>query len=129
MVYSVGLMEHFDDPLPLLKQQLSIIKKGGFLLIDVPQKYSLYSIAKHIRMRFGTHPFGWETEFSIADLKKISDKLNQKVVRFYGRDLDIIQKIPIQIRPFFNSLYKKLFEDTFISPYIGLSIGMIMKVN
>lgn len=129
MVYSVGLMEHFEDPIPLLKQQVSIIKKGGFLLVDVPQKYSLYTIAKHVRMSFGTHPFGWETEYSLGDLRKISEKLHTKIVRFYGRDLDIIQKIPIQIRPHINTFYKKMVENTFISPYIGLSIGMVMKVR
>lgn len=127
MIYSVGLMEHFDNPLPLLRKQWSIIKKGGFLLIDVPQKYTLYTIAKHIRMRFGTHPFGWETEYSLGGLKNISEKFNTQTVRFYGRDLDIIQKIPLSIRHSVDSLYKKNIEDTGISPYIGLSIGIIMQ--
>jgi len=127
MIYSVGLMEHFESPLPLLETQLSSIKKGGFVLVDVPQKYSLYTIAKHVRMRRGTHPFGWETEYSMEELKKISEKLNTKIVRFYGRDLDIIQKIPLSIRPYVDSVYKKTIEDTWISPYIGLSIGIIMQ--
>jgi len=127
MIYSVGLMEHFEDPIPLLQKQLSLLKMGGLLLIDVPQKYSLYTIAKHVRMRLGTHPFGWETEYSLGELRKISEKLNTKIVRFYGRDLDIIQKIPIQIRPQINTIYQKTVENSCISPYISLSIGMIVK--
>ena len=128
MVYSVGLMEHFKNPIPLLKKQLSIIKKSGFLLIDVPQKYSLYTIAKHIRMHYDQHPFGWETEYSLSDLKKISEKLKKNAIRFYGRDLDIIQKIPMFLRPIINTGYQKTIENTILSPYIGLSIGMILKV-
>ncbi len=127
MIYSVGLMEHFENPLPLLEKQLSSIKKGGFLLIDLPQKYSLYTIAKHVRMRLGTHPFGWETEYSLGELRKMSEKLNTKIVRWYGRDLDIIQKIPLSIRPYVDSVYKKTIENTWISPYIGLSIGIILQ--
>ncbi len=129
MVYSVGLMEHFEDLLPLLRKQIQIIKPGGFLLIDVPQKYTLYTVAKHIRMRSNSHPFGWETEYSREELIGIAKKLKQQVSRVYGRDSDIIQKFPVKIRPIFNNIYSYIIENTFISPYVSLNIGLIVKIK
>lgn len=93
LIYSVGLMEHFEKPEKLISEQLKLLKTGGYLLIDVPQKYTLYTLAKHLRMRLGTHPFGWETEFSVADLTKLAQKLHTKPYLIYGRDSDILDKL------------------------------------
>jgi len=127
MVYSVGLMEHFQNPLQLLINQKKLIKKNGFLLIDVPQKYTLYTLAKHIRMKLKCHPFGWETEYSKNELSILAKKIDMKIVKFYGRDLDLIQKIPDPAGKIVNSLYQKTIENTIISPYISLSIGVILQ--
>lgn len=129
LVYSVGLVEHFKKTLPLIKEQLRILKPGGFLIVDVPQKYTLYTIAKHVRMKLNTHPFGWETEFSKSDFKKIASKFNQDVHHIYGRDLDIISKLPPSVRPLITKIFSKTLERTFIAPYICLCIGLVIKVR
>ncbi len=127
MVYSVGLMEHFAKILPYLEEQIRIIKPGGFLLIHVPQKYTLYTIAKHVRMNLGTHPFGWETEYSKEDLIKLAEKINQDVFLIFGTDLDIISRLPKFMQPICNKLYIKYIEDTFLGPYTSLGVGLVIK--
>lgn len=129
MVYSVGLMEHFADIFPYLKEQIRVIKPGGFLLIHVPQKYTLYTIAKHLRMHFGTHPFGWETEYSREDLIKLAKKINQKVFCVFGTELDIISKLPEFLQPLCNRFYAKYVEDTLLGEHISLGIGLVLKIN
>lgn len=129
LVYSVGLMEHFKNLIPLLKEQTRVIKPGGFLLIDVPQKYTLYTIAKHIRMKVNTHPFGWETEYSRGDLIKIAKKLNQDVHLIYGRDSDIVSRLPRAIRSTCNHIFSKKIEKSFLAQYVCLCIGLILKIK
>ncbi len=36
LVFSVGLVEHFQDPLPVLQKHVEILKPGGRLLIAIP---------------------------------------------------------------------------------------------
>ncbi len=129
LVYSVGLLEHFPNPLSLIKEQVRVIKKGGFLIIDVPQKFTLYSIIKHIRMLFNRHPFGWETEYSKSDLLKLADKLGYQPFLIYGRDFDIIPKLPKSLRPLVSRILKDKVEDSFLAPYLCLNIGLVLKTK
>ena len=64
-VFSVGLIEHFEDPAAILAEQYRVLRKGGFLFVQVPQKYSLYTALKKMLIRLGKWKYGgWETQFS-----------------------------------------------------------------
>lgn len=127
LVYSVGVMEHFLNPTPLLEKQLRLVKNNGFLLVDVPQKFTFYTIAKHIRMRMGKHPFGWETEFSVNNLKHLAKELKQDVFSIYGRDNDLITRMPKIMQPHFRYFFQKYLEDSYVGPLISLCIGLVIK--
>jgi SAM-dependent methyltransferase len=68
LVFSQGLIEHFKDPNPIFEAHVRLVKPGGWLVIRVPQKYSLFTLYKGRRMSRGNWPPGWETEYSIGDL-------------------------------------------------------------
>jgi len=40
IVYSQGLVEHFDDPAKIISEHLKITKKNGYTIISVPSKIS-----------------------------------------------------------------------------------------
>jgi len=84
VVFHQGLLEHFKDPLLLLKENHRILKRGGFLLVDVPQRYHVYTIIKHILIFFNKWFAGWETEFSIGQLKKLMHRSGFEVLHEYG---------------------------------------------
>ena len=73
IVFSQGLMEHFKDPLPMFREQVRILKPGGFLIVSVPQKFNPYTSFKHCRIREGIWEYGWEKEYSLAELKRFGD--------------------------------------------------------
>jgi len=51
VVLSGGLLEHFHDPVPLLKEMVRILRPGGLLYADiVPRKLSLYRVRELVRM-------------------------------------------------------------------------------
>jgi ubiquinone/menaquinone biosynthesis C-methylase UbiE len=84
MVFSQGFLEHFIEPLALLKEQIRVLKKGGFLLIDVPQKYHIYTIIKHILMLMHRWTPGWETEFTVRQMEDLLMRCSLKKVATYG---------------------------------------------
>lgn len=74
-VFSVGLLEHFEDPSGILAEQHRVLRSGGYCLVQVPQKYSLYTVLKKALIRAGKWPYGgWETQFSD---REISDLVRQ----------------------------------------------------
>ncbi len=71
-VFSVGLIEHFEDPTRILAEQYRVLKNGGHCLVQVPQKYSIYTILKKTLIRLGKWPYGgWETEYSDIEISDL----------------------------------------------------------
>jgi hypothetical protein len=63
-----------------MKEQVRVLKKAGYLIVDVPQKYNPYTLYKHRRMREGVWEYGWETEYSYSDLNKLARSLGLAIV-------------------------------------------------
>lgn len=85
VVFHQGLLEHFRDPMPLLNENVRVLRRDGLLLVDVPQRYHLYTVAKHVLIAMGKWFAGWETEFSIAELTRLMERAGIRITARYGR--------------------------------------------
>ncbi len=103
IVFHQGLMEHFKDPLPLFRENVRVLKKGGLLLVDVPQRYHIYTIIKHLLIAFDKWFAGWETEYSIKQLRRIFTDHNMIICREYGDFM-----VPSLFYRIFRELFGKL---------------------
>ncbi len=132
-----GLIEHFTNPLPMLMEQKRILKKDGLLLIQVPQRYSLMTIQKHILISMNKWFAGWETEFSVLELKRLLRKAGFLPVKSAGmfriRNLDRIQMIFLKKRllpsSIENAYHKAMIamEDSFIGPWIANGLIVLSR--
>jgi SAM-dependent methyltransferase len=84
LVFSQGVLEHFADPLPCVREQTRVLRPGGVLLVDVPQKFNWYTVIKHRAMRAGVWPWGWETEYSAGDLRAWAPRASLEVIGIVG---------------------------------------------
>jgi len=84
VVFHQGLLEHFRDPLPLLRENTRVLAPEGILLVDVPQRFHLYTVLKHLLIAVGRWFAGWETEFTIDELEGLMRKAGVTVTRRYG---------------------------------------------
>jgi ubiquinone/menaquinone biosynthesis C-methylase UbiE len=86
VVFHQGLLEHFRPPEAeaLLRENVRVLKLGGYLLVDVPQRYHLYTLAKRFLIALNRWFAGWERSFSIRELTALVQSLGLKPVRTYG---------------------------------------------
>ena len=84
LVFSGGLIEHFLDPSILIKEQRRVLKKGGYLLVDVPQRYHVFTLIKHVLMIFNKWAPGGETEYSIGQLERLIKGCGLSLECVYG---------------------------------------------
>jgi ubiquinone/menaquinone biosynthesis C-methylase UbiE len=86
VVFHQGLLEHFreKDAQRLLAENVRVLRRGGLLLVDVPQRYHIYTIIKHILILFNRWFAGWEREFSIGELRKLMKAQGLIIIHSYG---------------------------------------------
>lgn len=84
VVFHQGLLEHFRDPKPLLRENVRVLKPDAILLVDVPQRFHLYTVLKHALIAVGKWFAGWETEFTIGELERLMRGAGVRIVRRYG---------------------------------------------
>ena len=92
LVFSQGVLEHFADPAPAVAEQARVLRPGGVLVVDVPQKFNWYTVGKRRAMRAGSWPWGWETEYSAGELHRWAERFGLEVCgacgHQHGRLLD-----------------------------------------
>ena len=84
IVFHQGLLEHFRDPMPLLRENARITRRGGRAIIDVPQTFHLYTLMKKTLILFNAWFAGWETQFTPHGLEQRVAEAGFTVRRTYG---------------------------------------------
>lgn len=95
VIFHSGVLEHFSELEQdiILKNQWRWLKKGGFLFVEVPQRWNIYTIYKKFLMYLDRWPPGWETEFSVGDLRNVLQRNGFKVLELFGRDFFTLMAI------------------------------------
>jgi SAM-dependent methyltransferase len=84
IVFSQGVVEHFPDPTAMLQDQVRVLKPDGILIINVPQKYTGYTRFKHREIAKGTWAWGWESEYSAGELRRLGRKFGLRSIAVIG---------------------------------------------
>jgi SAM-dependent methyltransferase len=84
VVFHQGLLEHFRDPRPLLRENARITRRGGRVIVDVPQTFHPYTLMKQVLIACNAWFAGWETQFTPAGLERRVAEAGLSVRRTYG---------------------------------------------
>lgn len=84
VVFHQGLLEHFRDPQPLLRENARITRRGGRVIVDVPQTFHAYTLMKQLLIACNAWFAGWETQFTPRQLERRVAEAGLRVRRTYG---------------------------------------------
>ncbi len=84
LVFHQGLLEHFRDPRPLMRENYRVTAPGGHCLVDVPQRYHIYTVVKQVLIAAGRWFAGWETQFSPGELARVLSEAGYQIRRVGG---------------------------------------------
>ncbi|MEM1512316.1 MAG: class I SAM-dependent methyltransferase [Candidatus Jordarchaeales archaeon] len=137
LVFSQGLIEHFKNPDRLIREKIRVTKRGGFIILDAPQKYSLYHIYKSFLVAIGCWPMGWERSYSPFDMKMITKRYNLKLVKITGwgswpisatrlRELHSWLPIPKGLLKLSERNWAKI-EESPLSSYLGMNVTAVFR--
>lgn len=84
VVFHQGLLEHFRDPMPLLRENARVARRGGRVVVDVPQTVHLYTLMKQVLIALNAWFAGWETQFTAGELEARLREAGLRVRRTYG---------------------------------------------
>ncbi len=146
LVFHQGVLEHFRDPLPFLRENARVVKRSGKILVDVPQTVHVYTLIKKTLIALNMWFAGWETQFTRRRLSRILEKAGLVQVSVYGRFFspslayrmfrELLMKagIRIPLRPVIIPPLHKLrgrvrrrVEKSSLGPGLGYVIGIIAE--
>ncbi len=84
VIFHQGLLEHFTNPQDIVRESFYATAIGGYHISDVPQKFHLYTVVKHVLIWLNKWFAGWETEFTIGQLLKIHTDAGFAIHTTYG---------------------------------------------
>lgn len=128
IIFHQGFLEHFTKPIDLLIEQKRVLKPGGFLVIDVPQRYTSYTIKKHMLMMLGRWFAGWEREFSVGELERLVQKAGLIPIRSYGWGYygKLYEIRNAKLGAWYDSLWRRI-EESRLKLYLNWCIGVISQ--
>ncbi len=144
LVFHQGVLEHFRDPMPLLRENVRVVKENGIVLVDVPQTVHIYTLIKKALIAMNVWFAGWETQFTAGQLAELLREAGLKPERTYGRFFspslaykilrELLMKLGIRmpLRPVLlppvhrlrGSLRRRM-EASFLGPRLGYIVGII----
>ena len=144
IIFHQGLLEHFTNPQDIVKESFYATKTGGFHISDVPQKYHLYTVVKHILIWLNKWFAGWETEFSIGELQRLHRDAGYMIHTSYGDWMrpsfmyratrEMLKKVGVTVPQYpkrIPGLYKireawsRFFKQQKIALYTFMDIGVV----
>lgn len=106
LVWNEGVLEHFElkKSIQACKEMARVSKK--YVIVDVPNKYSSFTVEKIIYKLLGRWQYGYEESYTPKRLEHLMENAGLQVIGFYG--VCLLPPLPKKLIPkllnFFSNL-------------------------
>ena len=92
LIFSSGVLHYFKDIKIVINEQKRVLKRKGYIIINVPYTYSFHTIYKKIMYLIKKWPWGWETQYSKKELRDLLKTVGFKIIDTYSWGVDYLSK-------------------------------------
>lgn len=89
IVLSPGVVEHIVDTEIAIAELFRVLKHGGFLLINVPHRLSLFTVSKYIKKILGNWRAGYERSFTKNHFRRLLNDNGFEILEFHLNPLKV----------------------------------------
>jgi len=83
-IYSAGLMEHFKDEIPFIKEMKGIMSPDGIMVTYIPARFSIWQLYQ--LLHFGNWQHGYEKSYTFNQLIKLFSENGFTILEITGLD-------------------------------------------
>jgi len=80
-IFSFGVIEHFRNPEPILKEFKRVLKPNGRIFLSMPNQYSFHTLTRPLSKMLGQWNLDYESSYTQGSLKKLFKKSGFEVSR------------------------------------------------
>src|SRR5262249_6409421 len=120
-VVALEVLEHLTDPLPVLRQLLSIVQPGGWIVVSLPNEAHLLA---RLQMLFGSLPFGGHDDPHILHL----DRQRARKL-FEAAGCRLVRERPVSAIPPRWRILRKIFEPAHVLFPAACSIASLYLLS
>ena len=114
-IFSLGVLEHDPDHDRVFGEAARVLRKGGKLLLTVPNLLSFFHVTKHVKMLLGKWDVGYEASFTIPGLRKL-----------LGRHGLVVEKAYVMPHPRVSNVFN--WVDNFLQGVSDQRFGFFVRV-
>lgn len=81
LIFSFGVIEHFQHPESILNEFKRVLKPGGRIFLSMPNQYSFHTLTRPISKMVGRWNLGYERSYSQKSLKGLLKNSGFEVLR------------------------------------------------
>lgn len=93
LVFSEGVLEHFAEPGEVLQEQHRVLRTNGLMIIQVPNRYNIYTVYKQVLIFLNKWAPGWETEYTYSSLNDLMEMNGFQCIDCVGRDFFVLKVV------------------------------------
>jgi SAM-dependent methyltransferase len=80
LITSFGVIEHFENPVPMLVNLRKLLTNDGVLFLSVPNVYSLHTILRPLAQVLGVWRIGYERSYTPSSLKRLMEDVGFEII-------------------------------------------------
>lgn len=116
-ILSLGVVEHFKDPMSVIGEMARVLKSGGILFLSTPNIFAPHTASRFVSRKMEIWQLGYEVSYTPEALADLAIKAGLKVVKLGNRGLKNSLGFLVRSHYILDRFPLERFDHTFMGKF------------